>query len=169
MHRGDQAAARALWENHAGRLTALARALTGSHADALDAVQEAFVAVLSLSASQAAVIDDEGCYLAAAVRTRALNRLRSDSRRATRERESAPLRLVATPGEDHALEEALQSLPLDARELVALKHLAGLTFDQIATALGVPRATASSRYYSAIEHLRSALGAPRSTREVARA
>jgi RNA polymerase sigma-70 factor (ECF subfamily) len=169
MHHGDQAAARALWEAHAGRLTALARTITGSHADALDAVQEAFVAVLSLSAAQAAAIDDEACYLAGAVRTRALNHLRSASRRATREREIAPLRLVGKPGDDPALEEALQSLTLDARELVALKHLAGLTFDQMAVALGVPRATVSTRYYSAIEHLRSALGVPRSTREVARA
>lgn len=169
MHRGDEEAARALWEAHAGRLTALARAITGSHADALDAVQEAFVSVLSLSAARAATIDDDGCYLAVAVRTRALNLLRSDASRATRERESAPLRLVGKPSDDPALEEALKSLPLESRDIVALKHLAGLTFDQIAVALGVPRATAASRYYNTIEQLRSAMGAPQPNREVARA
>ncbi len=169
MRRGDQAAAQTLWEAHAGRLTALARAITGSHADALDAVQEAFVSVLSLSAAQAAAIDDDGPYLAGAVRARALNLLRSRARRTNREREGVPLRLVARHNDDPALEEALKRLPIESREVVALKHFTGLTFDQIATAIGVPRATAASRYYAAIEQLRSALRAPRSAQEVARA
>jgi len=169
MHRGDQAVARALWQEHAGRLTALARSLTGSHADALDAVQEAFVAVLALSRSDLAAVEDEAAYLAQAVHTRSLNLLRASARRAKREREGRPLRLAADPADDSALERALDTLPLNAREVLALKHLAGLTFEQIAFALETPRATVSSRYYAALELLRGALQTPGTTREVARA
>jgi RNA polymerase sigma-70 factor (ECF subfamily) len=159
-------------------LTALARAITGSHADALDAVQEAFVAVLALPAARAAEVADESAYLAGAVRGRAVNIVRSSSRRSVRERgeggaerggAGAALRLVGQPDDDRQLEEAIENLPLDVRECVALKHLAGLSFDQMAIVLAAPRATVASRYYAAIEQLRSELGAPRSTREVANA
>lgn len=172
MHRGDGEAARLLWAAHAGRLTALARVITGSHADALDAVQEAFVAVLGLSAAEVGRVEDAGAYLAGAVRGRALNIVRASARRERHERraEGTPaLRLVARGDEDHALEVALGSLAMEAREVVALKHIAGLTFEQIAGVLGVPRATAASRYYGGIEQLRAALVASGPVQEVARA
>lgn len=175
MHRGDGEAARALWAAHAGRLTALARVVTGSHADAMDAVQEAFVAVLGLSAAEVGRVEDAGAYLAGAVRGRALNIVRASARREKHERrgvESAgvpALRLVGGADEDPALEEALAGLALEVREVVALKHIAGLTFDQIAGVVGVPRATAASRYYSGIEQLRATLETVRPAQEVARA
>jgi RNA polymerase sigma-70 factor, ECF subfamily len=177
MHRGDAEAARALWEGQAGRLTALARVVTGSHADALDAVQEAFIAVLGLPAAEIAGIGDAGAYLAGAVRGRALNIVRASARRERHERRGEggaalpPLRLVGAADEDPALEAALGGLAMETREAVALKHIAGLTFDQMAGVLGVARATVASRYYSGIEQLRAALqAAPRSaSQEVVRA
>ncbi|MFT3683697.1 MAG: sigma-70 family RNA polymerase sigma factor [Phycisphaerales bacterium] len=165
MHCGDGAAARALWEEHAGRLIALARAITGSNADAHDAVQEAFVAVLALSPAAVAGVEDEGAYLAGAVRSRALNLLRGAERRGRREEvasevggagEPRALRLVEE-GEDEELRRAVDALPLEQREVVALKHFAGLSFEQMAAALGVARGTAASRYYSAVEALRASM------------
>lgn len=172
MHSGDGAAAQALWDDCAGRLVALARAITGSAADAQDAVQEVFIGVLSMTAEQVRAIDDEAGYLAGAVRRRSLNLLRGGARRGRRQAEaSAPaLRLVGAAGEDAALRDAVESLPLELREVVALKHYAGLTFEQMALALALPRATAASRYYSAVEALRSALASPAAdSTEVARA
>ena len=173
MHGGDTEAARALWAAHVGRLTALARVVTGSHADAMDAVQEAFVAVLGLSASEVMGIENAGAYLAGAVRARALNIVRASARRERHERSvergEPALRLVRGVDEDRALERALGLLELDVREAVALKHIAGLTFDQIAGVLGVPRATAASRYYGGIERLRTVLENDRPAQEVARA
>jgi RNA polymerase sigma-70 factor (ECF subfamily) len=175
MHSGDPEAARSLWAAHAGRMMALARAITGSHADALDAVQEAFVAVLALSRDEVGGIEDAPAYLTGAVRGRALNIVRSATRRARHERngetDGGPaLRLVGAADEDPALEAALAELPLDAREAVALKHIAGMTFDQMATAMGLPRATVASRYYAAIEQLRAAMDVQRpAAKEVARA
>jgi len=169
MHGGDQAAARALWQEHAGRLTALARSLTGSHADALDAVQEAFVAVLALSRTDVSAVQDEAAYLAQAVHARSLNLLRASARRAAHEREGRSPPLTPAPAGDPALERALDVLPLNAREVLALKHLAGLTFEQMAFALEAPRATVSSRYYAALALLRGVLQASDIPREVTRA
>lgn len=176
MYRGDQEAARALWSAHAGRLTALARAVTGSHADGLDAVQEAFMAVLNLSEPEVIAIQDDGAYLAGAVRGRSLNIARAGLRRDRHERRvevgASALRLVETVDHDVELERALGELAMELREVVALRHIAGLTFEQIAGVLCVPRATAASRYYSGIERLREAVGPARpagTSQEVARA
>lgn len=40
---------------------------------------------------------------------------------------------------------------------MVLRHIAGLSFDQLAAALGVPRSTASSRYDRALRTLRDAI------------
>ncbi|MCH8271418.1 MAG: hypothetical protein IH985_09460, partial [Planctomycetes bacterium] len=45
----------------------------------------------------------------------------------------------------------------DQREVVLLRHAAGLTFDQIALALDLNRHTAASRYRAAIARLRREL------------
>lgn len=157
MHAGDGEAARALWDAHAGRLIALGRAITGSSADGADAVQEAFMGVLRLTRSQAAGVEDEAAYLAAAVRRCALNLLRSASRRSEHERSARPLRLVGCAGVDEELQAAVDALPLEKREVVALKHFAGLTFEQMGVVLGEPRSTVAGRYAAAIEVLRAAV------------
>jgi len=55
------------------------------------------------------------------------------------------------------LEQALQSLPPEQREVIALKVDAGLTFAEIGVSLGISPNTAASRYRYALEKLRSAL------------
>ena len=56
-----------------------------------------------------------------------------------------------------SVESALAQLPDEQREVVVLKIWGGLTFAQIAAALGVNQNTAASRYRYAIERLESAL------------
>ena len=55
------------------------------------------------------------------------------------------------------LEQALQSLPFEQRELVALKIDGELTFAEIAEVLNISPNTAASRYRYALEKLREAL------------
>ena len=56
-----------------------------------------------------------------------------------------------------AIEEALDTLPADQREVVILKVWAGLNFPAIALTLGISANTAASRYRYALEKLRQRL------------
>jgi RNA polymerase sigma-70 factor (ECF subfamily) len=47
------------------------------------------------------------------------------------------------------IEAALQRLTPDYRAVVVLRHFAGQSYDEIATALGIPEKTVKSRLYSA--------------------
>jgi RNA polymerase sigma-70 factor (ECF subfamily) len=58
------------------------------------------------------------------------------------------------------IERALAALPLEQREVIALKVDAGLTFAEIAEVTGVSPNTAASRYRYALEKLREHLGGP---------
>ena len=55
------------------------------------------------------------------------------------------------------LREAVSELSEKDREIVYLRHTAGLSFPQIAETLGIPLNTAASRYRYAIEELRGNL------------
>jgi DNA-directed RNA polymerase specialized sigma24 family protein len=61
-----------------------------------------------------------------------------------------------TPWGDR-LTRALESLPPDQREVIALKIEGELTFAQIAAVLGISPNTAASRYRYALERLRGKL------------
>ena len=56
-----------------------------------------------------------------------------------------------------SVEAALGQLPGDQREVVVMKIWGGLTFAQIAEALGVPLNTAASRYRYALQRLEAEL------------
>jgi RNA polymerase sigma-70 factor (ECF subfamily) len=56
------------------------------------------------------------------------------------------------------IDRALRRLPAEQREVILLKLSEDLTFREIAELLGLPRATAASRYRLALERLRSILG-----------
>ena len=94
------------------------------------------------------------------IRRRAIDRSRGDDRRLRREQatlvdwfEPAPASL--DPELDAELAQAVQALPDHLREVVAMKIWGGLTFQQIATTLGIPANTTASRYRYALAHLRA--------------
>lgn len=76
-----------------------------------------------------------------------------------------PLRLAAaaTPESDvlerDGVRERLDALDAAAREVVRLKHFEDRTFEEIAILLGIPSATAKTRYYRALARLRVSLAA----------
>jgi RNA polymerase sigma-70 factor (ECF subfamily) len=57
------------------------------------------------------------------------------------------------------LERGFRRLSSDQRAVVVLHHYAGLTLDEVATAVGIPPGTTRTRYYAAISAMRSALDA----------
>lgn len=167
-HRGDAAAARELWRRYATRLTSYARAIVGESA-ASDVVQSVFVGVLRMSVIEIRSVRDVAAYLVGALRRTAISHERERLRRGTRER--GPLALARQRVRDLqrdsrrsdrnserliALEihDAIDQLPRRLREVIVLKHHAGLTFDQMALALETNRHTLASRYQDALRQLR---------------
>lgn len=62
------------------------------------------------------------------------------------------------PEERLALERALLSLPGDQREIVTLKYFDGLSYDELATRLEIPKGTVMSRLFHARKNLQKELG-----------
>jgi RNA polymerase sigma-70 factor (ECF subfamily) len=147
-----------LYDRFGPALYRTARTLVGDLAE--DAVQETFVGLVRASVAPTDLENAKG-YLFAALR-HAAAKLRT---RAGRERPVSPMDLHDLPSpvppevaRGDELERALQSLPAEQREVIALKVDGGLTFAEVAACLGVSQNTAASRYRYALEKLRAALG-----------
>lgn len=176
--RGDDAAARELWRRHAPGLTAYARTFRRGQLGADELVQAAFCRVLEVEAATLKRVEHTGAWLAAVLRREALMAMRGARRERARRnvavarvavsRGSVALRdsrgaasdpVVASSAHRDEIRLAVESLPRRAREVVLLKHVCGLTFEQMALALGANRDTLASRYRAAMEKLRESLGA----------
>lgn len=161
---------------HVALLHRVALSLTGQSADAEDLVQDTLIRALR------AVERFDGAYprawLLTVLRNTHLNRLRGRRPVLMREGESpedhpgqsAPATedLVLDAGFEAGLERALAALSPDHRAVVALVDVDGLSYEQAAHALGVPRGTVMSRLHRARGRLRADLvasgDAPRARR-----
>ncbi len=159
--RGDETAARRLWEAHGPALLAYARVVlgTGGREEAADVVQEVMCAILRTPRGKLREVRDARAWLLVLTRRGCLNALRA----AGRERRRVRAARLGEGGEEGAaprevaLERALEALPRGLREVVHLKHAGMLTFDQMALSLGKSRGTLASRYAAAMELLRRGL------------
>ena len=150
----------ALFDEHAGGLYRYAVVILADPAAAEDAVQEAFVR-LAIVLDRRPRFQPTIPYLRTIVRNECYSLLRKRRRLAGTPASGALLERVspeATEEERLLLESALRVLPPEQREVVYLKVFEGLTFDEIATATGVPLNTAASRYRYAMDALRKVLG-----------
>ncbi len=154
---GDPEAFAELYDRCAARMLAVARALTGSAADAEDAVQQTFLDLYRSRRALGRAARPEA-YAVTALRNAAL--LLRARRREEELPESVPSgdEAVAAREGDPSLERALERLPVEQREVVALKLEGRLTFEEIGAALAISPNTAASRYRYALERLRDALG-----------
>ncbi len=66
-------------------------------------------------------------------------------------------RVPADPRLDH-LERALQALPEDAQDAIRLRHVDGISFEELADATGHKLGTVKGRYYRALHALRASFG-----------
>lgn len=157
MRRGDHAAARLLHTRLGQRLLAFARALLGDDPAAEDAVQQAWVHAMTCPHAQAKGVRDVTAWLIVLCKNAALSSMRSDRRRQKREFIAAT-NLVgpgALSDDAQSLRRATDQLDDAHREVILLRHVAALTFDQISDVLGTPKSTLSSRYRAALDALRS--------------
>ena len=156
---GDRQAFRHLVESYQSQAIGHAIGILGNREDALDAVQDAFLdafqALNRFDLSRSFypwfyVILRNRCYKSAAARTR---------EKSERIEEVAILEPSAIiPHEDRILlERALQQLDPEDREIISLKHLDGLSYDELSERLGIPAGTVMSRLFHARSRLRSRL------------
>jgi RNA polymerase sigma-70 factor (ECF subfamily) len=140
-------------------LLLFARRWTNSRADAEDVVQEAFVRFWRRQHS----LENRG-LLYATVRSTALDRLRSEQRRARREAvaslendDRCESQFAPEDEGQELLAAAVERLPNEQREVVVLKIWNELTFAEIAQVLEIPPNTAASRYRYALSALKKSL------------
>lgn len=159
--RGSSPAAHSLWERFSPRMLSLAKEMVGASA-AGDMVQSVFVAMLQMPEKQARGVQDVAAYLVVATRNACMNANRSLARReravVASAREAATRSEVPANAGD-GLREAMSRLAYEHREVVLLKHVGGLTFDQMAMCLDEKRGTLASRYKRALEELQGMMGA----------
>jgi len=170
--RGDHAAFRVLVERYQGRAYRLALRVLRDEEQARDAVQEAFLKVYS-SLGRFEGRSSFYTWLYRLVLNLCLDMKRRDrSDRRGRWVEARPLEErgasfeAATeaggederPGPDLALErlelrqqvaKAIDTLPDEARETLLLREVEGLSYQEIASALGIPKGTVMSRLHYA--------------------
>jgi len=151
-------------ETHGPKLLLCARQWTRSLADAEDVLQEAFIRYWR---HQRQLPGDPRALLITSIRRAAFDHARREGRRTVREEKAADdwagLDVVFAPqqGDDgerrREIETALQSLPVEQREVLVLKIWQELTFEQIGELLTISPNTAASRYRYALGALRKQL------------
>lgn len=174
MHAGDEASARLLWSRWGSRVRSYALVLSGSADQAEDVAQEVFLKVMALTKREVGDVRQVGAWLLRVARNELYNQVRGEGR--LRRRQRAAGEEMARRGADGSgvdepgasggsavrvslgdLGLKLSQLPGEQREVLVLKHVACLTFDQMADALDEPRSTVASRYRSALGALQALL------------
>ncbi len=158
---GDDDAARLFYARMAPILNGFARRVLHDRALAEDAVQAAMMSIYRLPKRKLREVRDVRAWLIRIVRNESLMLLRTDRRAAAREEQHARNALQQlrydTP-DFETLRHAVDALPVKLREIIVLKCVSGLTFEQIADALEENRNTIASRYRNALVKLREVLG-----------
>jgi RNA polymerase sigma-70 factor, ECF subfamily len=156
---GDKEAFRYVVERYQAEAIGHAMAILGNRDDALDAVQEAFIdtfqALDRLDLTRRFypwfyVILRNRCYKLAAGRNQ-----RDQS--SFDELEILASEASIKPEDTMLLEQAMFELPAEDRELITLRHLDGLSYQELAERLKVPQGTIMSRLHYARKRLREKL------------
>jgi RNA polymerase sigma-70 factor (ECF subfamily) len=156
---GDSDAFRHVVGRYQAEAIGHAVAILGNREDALDAVQEAFIdafqALDKLDSTRRFypwfyVILRNRCYKLA------------HGRKKRETGSSDELEILAStasisPEDSLLLEQAMLELAIEDRELITLRHLDGLSYQELAARLEVPQGTIMSRLYHARKKLRERL------------
>jgi RNA polymerase sigma-70 factor (ECF subfamily) len=157
---GDRRALELLLDRHADRVHAICRRVVTHPEDALDATQEALIAITRGIGR----FDGRSAFttwLYRVATNAALDELRRRGRRPIPFDEPPELTSASGEGAVDArldVDQALGSVPEEFRTAVVLRDLADLDYPEIAEVLGVPVGTVKSRIARGRKALRTALG-----------
>ena len=158
--RGDQAAFQTLLDRHARYLFGVAHAMTGSNADAEDLLQETLIGALG-SAGKFRGESSVRTWLVRILINRVKMWRRARKSRGLDETTSVTgsLASASAPAANSVdakidLTQMLEQLTAEHRQVIILRELEGMTYEEMAAALEVPRGTVESRLYRAREELR---------------
>lgn len=160
---GDKKALGVLVERYKKLAFQTALGLVGNKDDAYDISQEAFLRVYR----SAGTFDQSQPFLpwfytiiANLSRTWLSRRTRRENRAVDLDDVSFLMVADSNPETDYIkkemilqLREALMKLSFEDREIITLQHFRGMSYDEIATLLGVPKGTVMSRLYYARKRL----------------
>jgi len=145
---GDRSALERLLQSHADRIHAVCRRIVGNPEDALDATQEAMIAV-----ARGISRFDGSARISTWIYRVATNAALDELRRRKRRPVPAEPEITSDPRGDGTgavdarldLDAALGAIPEDFRVAVVLRDLCDLDYGEIAEALNVPIGTVRSR------------------------
>jgi len=144
--KGDEAAFAELAVRYGGRLLAVAGRLLGSRADAEDAVQRAFLQCFS-NAARYRPTWAVSTWLYRILTNICVDELRRRSTRAGGDRALLSMTTSADglPGSYVDLHRALERVPREARLLLALRYVDGLSYGELARIRGISINTVKSQ------------------------
>jgi RNA polymerase sigma-70 factor, ECF subfamily len=161
---GDAAALRAAYDEHAGRVLALALRIVRSKEEAEDVVQDTFLEVWRRAADYDASRGELAAWIMSMARSRSIDRVRRARVRQRHAQNSEPVVPGQTPADQAAASEdgetirgVLLTLPNEQRLALELAYFEGLTQQQIAERTGTPLGTVKTRLRLALEKLSSQL------------
>jgi RNA polymerase sigma-70 factor (ECF subfamily) len=167
---GDRDALDTLLRRHHDRIHALCRRLIGNDADALDATQEALVAIVrGLPRFDGRAAFTTWAYRVATnacIDEHRRRRRRPDPIDPTTDAVDVVVTSTDAPGDDQrvvdrlAVDDALAELPAEFRAAVVLRDVLGLDYAEIAEVLSVPPGTVRSRIARGRAALARRLGNP---------
>ncbi len=163
---GDDSALAAAYDQYGPVVYGLATRLVGTD-QARDICQEVFV---TLWDHPERIDPDRGslrAFLVTVARRRCIDHLRRQGRRTAREERANRFQPVPSPDVAESalammagqrLRLALEALPADQRRAIQLAYFEGLTFRQVAVAIGTSEGTAKSRIRLGLKRLADGLG-----------
>jgi RNA polymerase sigma-70 factor, ECF subfamily len=169
MASGDREAFKRFYDRYASLAFTFALRLLGSQSDAEDLTQEVFLQVWRQAQSYSPERGSPEAWLITMTRSRALDKLRANRRRATSplasdepthsERGTSVASPTQTSEAKLTVQGVLVKLPEMQRIVLELAYFAGLTQSEIAERLGEPLGTVKTRMRAGLERLRGFLEA----------
>jgi len=166
---GDRDSVMALYDRFSGTILAVALRVTGNRAEAEDIVQEVFARVWREATSFDRARGSAAAWIVTLTRNRAIDVVRSRSRRARHEddqtaEEPVVTEATATPEAQvvdaqraEAVRLALDALRPEQRQVIELAYFGGLSHSEIAERLQQPLGTVKTRIAQSVKRLRDAL------------
>lgn len=167
MAAGDSPALGVFYDRWSGEVYATAISIVRVAQDAEEVVEDTFWQAWTQATRFDATRGQVRSWVLSIARTRALDKLKSVTRRREEQLESAPLELLANEGDAHtsvveeeranAVASALNDLPAPQREALEMAYFGGLSQTEIAECTGLAIGTIKTRIRLGMQKLRERL------------